>query len=377
MSHQAPWGTRFLAILVLLACGLFAAPTLRAGELDDSARVMAGYGGLKSVRTDEAFWKTYSQEVSNYWREYERRIGKPMRQWGCQELGRAEGITVFYPFAGPDLPAAYQLFPDADRYVLLSMQRGEPPPRFDALSKGELDEYLASFRRAWKFYGALGFFRTDDLDAVGKAAEGRPIGVSGALMAFAVRLGFEVESVEPIFLDLNENELKPRGALDRRDSWDSVRLTLRRDGRTVIVDHVRVDLSNASLSRTPGPRAWLERMAANPTLLKAASHHPQEPEFSIFRDVVLANAPVIVQDETGIDYAKLAENYNVRLYGRFTRPNSSFDQSMQRSLAAAYQKGSAKPLPFRTGYEKDAGSAIQVAERPAGGFRARKCIAGT
>ncbi len=365
--------------LVTLAATIAWAGASVAASLDDAARVIAGFdtraGQAARWAEDEATARAYSNEVSAYWREYERKIGNPMRQWACKELPRAEGGTVFYPFAGPDLPAAYQLFPDANRYVLLSMQRGEPPPLLESYSKGELDEYVEVLRKAWRFYNVLGFFRTDDLDGRGKS-EGKPIGVTGALMAFAVRLGFEVEAVDPIQLDLNTNQLILRARTPEVPStWDSVRLTLRKDGRKVIVDHVRVDLSDAALGRDPGPRKWIESVAVNPTLLKAASHHPQGREFSIFRDIVLAKAPLIVQDETGIDYALLDPAFDVRLYGKFTHPNSSFSQTLQKSLAAAYAKGAGvKPLPFSAGYEKDAGSAFQVAIREAGGgSRPRSC----
>lgn len=360
----------------LVAVAASAAPAM-ATEVDDAARVIAGFnpGQARIGRADEAFLKTYGQEVSSHWREYERKIGLPMQDWGCQEIGGVKGGTVFYPFAGPDLPTVHQLFPDADRYVLVSMQKGEPPLQLEKLTKGQVDDYMDAFRRAWKFYGTLGFFRTDDLDGRGKM-EGRPVGVTGGLMAFAVRLGYEIESIEPILLELNDDEIKPRGrGPERPETWDSVRMTLNKDGRRVIVDHVRVDLSNASVGRSNGPGVWLGRMARNPMLIKAASHLLQEPEFSIFRDIVLANAPLIVQDETGIDYAALSRDYNVRLYGKFTRPNGSFDQNLQRSLAAAYQKGNVRPLPFRTGYEKDSGSALQVAVRhDAAPPEPRRCI---
>jgi hypothetical protein len=111
-------------------------------------------------------------------------------------------------------------------------------------------------------------------------------------------------------------------------------------------------------------RRWLERVAAHPVLIKAASHHLQEPDFSILRDTLLANAPLVVQDETGLEYGVLADTFSVRLYGKFTRPHRSFDQGFQRSLAAAYAKDvRAKPLPFRVGYEKEGGSVLQLAVR--------------
>jgi len=98
-------------------------------------------------------------------------------------------------------------------------------------------------------------------------------------------------------------------------------------------------------------------------VLKAASHLPQDPEFTVLRDSILRNAPTVVQDETGIEYDMLAQQFAVRLYGRFTRPNSLFSAGLQGSLASAYRAGGAKPLPFLFGYEKDAGPAVQVAVR--------------
>ncbi len=331
---------------ILVCCLIAGLPaTGAAWDADRAARVMAKDSGA-------------------YWNEYESRIGRPMRKWGCQEIGRVEADTVFYPFSGPDLPTPVQLFPDADRYVLVSMQKAEPPP-LDRMSSKELESYAADFRKAWRLYGALGFFRTDDLDTI-ESSPGPGIGVTGALMVFAVRLGFEVESVEPIKLDAGANDVVPRnGEAPSDETWDSVRLTLRKGGRQVLVDYVRLDLRDGWVGKLRGAHGWIDRMSANPTLLKAASHLPEDPEFKIVRNSILWNAPLIVQDETGIDYAALARDFTVRLYGKFTKPNGSFDPRLAQSLAQAYRTSgpAVKPLPFRHGYEKNAGSAMQVAIR--------------
>lgn len=333
-----------LALALCAAGGLSAA--IVASDADRSARAIA-------------------KENAAYWTEYETRIGRAMRKWGCQELGRVAGGTVFYPFSGPDLPTPVQLFPDADRYVLVSMQKAEPPPPLDRMSPKELESYAADFRKAWKFYGALGFFRTEDLEAI-ENSPGPGIGMTGALMVFAVRLGFEVESVEPIRLDAGANDVVPlRDEVLSADNWDSVRLTLRKGGRQVLVDYVRLDLRDGWVGKFPGAHGWIDRMSENPTVLKAASHLLEDREFKIVRNSILWNAPVIVQDETGIDYAALTESFSVRLYGRFTKPNGSFNRNLQQSLAMAYRSGGpgVKPLPFRLGYEKNAGSAMLVATR--------------
>lgn len=302
-----------------------------------------------------------------------------MRKWACQELDRAEGVTVFYPFSGPDLPSVFQLFPDADRYVLVSTQKAEAPLRLGSFSKEELESYLVVFLKAWRFFGALGFFRTDDLEAVANA-RGIRLGMTGPLMAFAVRLGFEIEAVEPIRLDPNGNDVALRdGRPGEAETWDSVRLTIRKGERQILVDYVRMDLSDGWLEQVAVARKWVDRMAENPTLLKAASHHPQEPDFSILRSSILGKAPSIVQDETGIEYGALAESFTVRLYGRFTRPNPSFDRNFQRALAAAYRSAATvKTLPFRLGYKKNSGSALQVATRNTNTIQLpRKCVQST
>ena len=359
----------FLWVIFALA-GSISKVAGAAADLDDTARLISGahVGAPRAGGATEGPWRSYAQEVSNYWREYDRRIGRPLRQWACNELGRAEGATVFYPFSGPDLPWAYQLFPEADRYVLVAMEKAEAPPLMEDFSREEQEGYVAAFRAAWKLYGALGFFRTNDLIAE-TTARGTRLGATGPLLAFAARLGFEIESIEPIELDLNTSDLVLRDpGATKDDTWDSVRLTLRKGGRKVRVDYVRMDLSDASLGKVPGARRWIERMASNPTVLKAASHHPQEPAFSMFSNSVVANAPIVVQDETGIDYASMTPDYTVRLYGKFTKPNNAFDPGLQRPLAAAYRTGAGvKPLPFRLGYEKDSGSSLQVATRNASG----------
>lgn len=343
---------------MLAICAVLGWPTGSiAGDADRAARAVA-------------------KEGAAYWSEYESRIGRPMRKWSCQELGRIEGGTVFYPFSGPDLPTPVQLFPDADRYVLVSMQKAEPPPPVDTMSPKAFESYAGDFRKAWKFYGALGFFRTEDLEAV-ENSPGPGIGMTGALMAFAVRLGFEIESVEPIRLIPGANDVVPfREDFPTAETWNSVRLTLRKGGREVLVDYVRLDLRDGWLRQLQGAHGWIDRMAENPTILKAASHLPEDPEFTIVRNAILWNAPLIVQDETGIDYAALAESFSVRLYGKFTKPNGSFHPKLAQSLATAYRTGgpAIKPLPFRLGYEKDAGSAMHVAIRkPASQPERRNC----
>ena len=98
---------------------------------------------------------------------------------------------------------------------------------------------------------------------------------------------------------------------------------------------------------------WLANHATHPTLLKAASHLLQMPSFSKLRDMVMARAPVVVQDETGLDYVDLSKIGQVTLYGGFLYPHELFNRNRQASLALAYkQSKNTKPLPFAFSYNK-------------------------
>ncbi|NBR58111.1 MAG: hypothetical protein EBT89_02960, partial [Opitutaceae bacterium] len=59
--------------------------------------------------------------------------------------------------------------------------------------------------------------------------------------------------------------------------------------------------------------------------------------------------------------------FKTRLYGKFVKPHTLFQTSMQTSLALAYQNvHDAKPLAFRLGYDKTSGSSVVVAASPMG-----------
>jgi TonB family protein len=336
-----------LAVAAAVSC---AAPAL-AGSADDTARALAGL---------DATHAQHARSVARRWEDYERRIGRPMREWARTELPPAAGGTVFYPFSGPDFPTVAQLYPNAARFVLVAAQPARPQPAVGP-------EVLAALHRGLDRFARSGFFNTRDLDA-----NAAGLGATAFLMAFAARLGYEVRAVEPVRLGPPGADLEPHpGERARRDTWDSVRLVLARDGHLASLDYVRIDLSDANLSRDRAARAWIERLSASPTVIKAASHLPQRAHFSILREALLANAPSVWQDEAGIDYARLAAAFDVRLYGDFSGPNRIFSPGSQAALAAAYALADAAPLPFRVGYEKRAGSSVQVAVRDARTLEAR------
>jgi hypothetical protein len=353
---------RRLLFAALLSLAL-SVPALAAEGSDPLAQAYAGLDGV----ADKAAWKPgkpYRNTVGGAWRTYQKRIGVPAAAWAKSEIGFAGGNTVFYPFSGPDLVTVMTLFPDADRYVLAAIQSARAPVDPAALDDERRAAFYAKFGTEWQRFGTLGYFRTIDLDEDAQDDVAR-IGVTPILMGFAARLGYEVTSAQPLAFDTTRGDYEPTTDT-RQGAWGSVRLTLVKAGKIVTVDYVRIDLSNGYLKSREGRRAWIERMAGNPTLLKAASHLLQDAYFSILRDALVANAPLVVQDETGLEFRDLARVGAVKLYGSFKQVHGLFDKDRQKTLAAAYRDAPNKiePLPFAFSYLKgESQRSLQIARR--------------
>ena len=357
----------FLSVLVYAVTAFVALPTeSKALGVDETARVLAGLERSvpAGVPLSEGVLGDYARGAARYWADYERRIGGPMQNWARSELEQPRAATIFYPFSGPDFATVYRLYPHAARYVLVALQRAQPPPALDTASAAEVEEFLARFGESWKQFAQIGFFRTLDLDDDAKQP-GIRAGATAPLIAFAARYGFKILSVQPVRVNAAGTNLEVHpGRRAHAATWASVRISLEREGRKVVLDYVRVNLADGSLQAHPAVRAWIERMAGNHTVLKAASHLLQDPRFVIMRDALLARAPAIVQDETGIEYTRLTRVFKVRLYGRFSKPHPLFNQESQRALAQAYANGTGiKPLPFRVSYQRLPEANLQVAVR--------------
>jgi hypothetical protein len=353
-----------ITLLLLLVLPLPA--TVEALEVEATGRLLAGLTTTPppGVRISATALQDFARSTSNHWSEYERRIGEPMQKWALAEVRQTKGETVFYPFSGPDFATVYHFYPEAGRYVLVALQRAQPLPPLEKASAAEIATFMSRFAEAWKQFAHIGFFRTNDLDDDAKQA-GIRIGITAPLTAFAARIGFKIVGIAPVRVNAEGTNLELHPG-DRADvaTWDSVRISLERDGRKVELEYVRVNLSDASLNANPAVRAWIERMAANRTLLKAASHLLQNPRFTIVRDALLNHAPSIVQDETGIEYTQLAKAFEVKLYGNFSKPHPIFNQESQRALAHAYKSNAnVRPLPFRVSYQRQPEANLQVAVR--------------
>jgi hypothetical protein len=338
-----------------------ATPALSASQLQDLATLLTGKepaSGLPSAIRDNLKWKIYTKEVQNNWAEYTQKIGVPMENWAKQHINNSAD-TVFYPFSGPDFTTVYQLFPEAKRYVMVAMQHAGRPMDLGGYSPLITDQSLEQLISAWQLYGTHGFFVTSYLERYYYASQGK-IGASTFIAIFLKLQGFDIERVTPTRVNA-QGEVEEL-SLDT-PIWNSVRFNATKNGKPIVLDYLRMDLSNEGLQAAPQNIKFVQDMSVNPTLFKAASHLPQNANFNIIARAVMERAPLIVQDETGIIYTPLSQQFDTTLFGKFTIPHHAF-LGYQADLIRAYaQRTDIQPLSFRVGYYKDGNYVLIVARR--------------
>jgi hypothetical protein len=315
----------------------------------------------------------HAKGLDAHWRHFQDELGGPMQTWADGHLEQVEGGAVFYPFSGPDFVTAHRLFPRAGHYTLAAMQRAGPPVTLSGLTRRQLAKVLDHYAEVHEAFTRRGFFVTKEMNEDFHGPQLPIFGVTGVLMSFAAREGYRIVDVEPMYIsDAGELEVHP-GDRSQRSTWNSVRLRMIRadDETPVTLDYVRINLSNRSLSTKPHHTAWLIRAADASAVLKAASHMPQNSNFTTISEVILRRAGQVVQDESGVAYEALLRAHDVALYGAYTRPNNLFRRETQPPLIDAYRHAEGiEPLPFEYGYVKASGSALMVArprrEEPAG-----------
>ncbi|PHY05825.1 MAG: hypothetical protein CK528_11830 [Alcaligenaceae bacterium] len=332
-----------------------------AAALRTAAILLAGQQpvtGLPPAIAQSPRWATFAKEVSENWTLYSQKIADPMSRWALAELPVAPE-TVFYPFSGPDFVTVHQLFPTAQRYVMMAMQNAERPLDLANISPELLEPSLGVLTSAWKHFGDHGFYVTEYLEKYLYSTRAN-IGASTFIVSFLSLQGFEIERVVPIQVaaDGTLQELSPD-----TPRWRSVRIQASKQGKLITVDYLKIDLSNEGLQAAPQNLMLINTLTTNPVLFKAASHLPQNVGFSMIANQILERSPLIVQDETGIKYTNLTQSYQVALFGKFVAAHHAFS-SYHVDLAKAFaQRDDTKPLNFRFGYFKDGNYALMIATR--------------
>ncbi|MBI2687131.1 MAG: hypothetical protein HYX27_12510 [Acidobacteria bacterium] len=314
-------------------------------------------------------WREYSAEMSAAWTRAEARRVKPVREFQAGELGGAGAKSnfVFYPFSGPDVVYVQGFYPNGSTYLLAGLERPGTILEPSAYDEKNLEAQLDGIRRGSASLFERSFFVTGEMS---RQLRGQLVdGVLPVLLMLLARTGNTIVNVRNVEIDDGGKLADLAQAQSRAGAKpDGIEVFFRRDGEERLrkLYYFRLDLG-LGLVKKPSFLTFCDQFGKPETLIKSASFLLHWPNFVKLRDYIVANSTRIVQDDTGVRYELLRkQNWKMRLYGEYSRPDRPFQAQYQLDMKAAFEEpGRAKPLGFSMGYGTGRRPTIvMVAEHP-------------
>ncbi|HEY1371984.1 MAG TPA: hypothetical protein VGH50_05905 [Candidatus Binatia bacterium] len=313
-------------------------------------------------------WKEHRQWMEAQWAQVRARLGA-MEQWRAQEVRLGDGPerSLIYPFSGPDFLNAYEMAPEHARYVFFSLERPGTLPDLSAYTGGQFKQLLQDVRGAFHDIFERNYFITDYMTK--QLATPQLSGTVPVMATMMALLDLRIVRIEKydLFPEQTRAYDKP-AAIRPRKLMRGARIEFAnpKSGKTQQLYYFSLDVSDKALEFYPGFTDWVGRQRPATVFLKSASYLLHDAQFSKIREMLLACADTVIQDDTGIPYRFLVRSpWHVRLYGRYAKPLKALSYGYQPDLESAYQKmQETPPLAFPFGYHwRTQKSGIMVAVR--------------
>jgi hypothetical protein len=320
-------------------------------SFDETARVMAALDIPKSSpafpATQTAEYARYREQIDKSWGGFlSENMGKITR-WRDAAIGDEYGTTVFYPFSGPDILHPLLFYPRADDILMFGLEAPGDIPETSKLSPSDLCRELRGLPVALDFTLQHAFFVTSDM--MQKVGRSRFCSVTGIMMFFLSRGGYEVVRAGHVFIDRDGKLLRDRAASGLRPI-QGVEIIFRKGRGLKRLRYFRLDINDSS----PQLTRFLSYCAACPpftTIVKSASYLMHNRDYSRIRTAVLERSSSILQDDTGVPFRCLNDGkWRLSFYGKYHAPIPVFANYLQKDLKENCDKQSAGPLPFSYGY---------------------------
>lgn len=274
--------------------------------------------------------------------------------------------TLLYPFAGADLLTSLVVHPEAERFVHLTLDDGGRPDAFERLDPERRRRALRTLMGdAARWLLLTGYNSTDSL----RRAQREELGgvLATTLLGLAMHGGkvielryFEVSDSGELHYLSDEELARGTPTLARRHTHRSFELRFRlADGKERVLQHVWANLHDNWMGGKPGAGVLAFTKALGPVvfLTKANEYNLWRRDFSVIRDVALAQARWMISDSSGVPTRYLeATDWRLEVFGTFLcdkadiRKKNTEIRRVDAEMVRHFAEHSKGPLPFRFGY---------------------------
>jgi hypothetical protein len=316
-----------------------------ANTCDKVAQCLAGMdNNLKSPSYLE-----YAKIINDEWHQLEETSFGSLKEWVHKNISPfvSDANAVFYPFGGPDVVYPIKFFPLVRNYVLVGLElTGDFASLENSLQK---ESTFPALRKAFSHYLKKGYFITSEM-----AKQLHNKNVKGTLCFILLelaKLGFRIDSVEEIAIDVEGNEISRS-----KQALNCVKITFTKNNGTLSrkIYYVRADLSNSN-KKLKHLKNFMQRWHFV-ALVKSASYIMHNDLFSTIRKFILQNSRAILQDDSGIPFRCFDRNWTKLTFGQYSAPTLlAFKNCMQPDLFKYYNTHEKIEIPFKIGYGFDQG----------------------
>lgn len=316
--------------------------------INRSLRFYAGLDktGIEMNAYDSQAWDNYSRTI----KEYINRTANTRAM--VDSISRTDfadfrnGVDyVFYPFSGADFIYPSLIYPDADTYFLLGLEKTGTPISADINTSSS---HYAAYSKALEYFFRASYFITKYMNVDFHNAE--LDGVCPVITMMMATADREIISIEYKDFDEHGNIIES----DKASNLIEIKFFKKGSNHEQTLYYASGNAENSAFD----PRLEKYLSATLPQhsvgcFLKAASYLMHHSGFSKMRDFIINNASAVVEDDSGIPYRYFTENFDVTLYGIYKRPLADFGlECYQTDLQTVYNANAATihPLPFRIGY---------------------------
>ncbi len=324
--------------------------------LNAMAQIMGGMEvsdktGLDSV-LNSAVVKQHYDEFNRKWAGLETNFLSKYRVWSATELkdiNDKPNTTLFYPFSGPDILNAYQLFPNCDNYLMFGLELdGKLAKDATKLPKG----YLPQLRVALEDVFSRNYFITSKMGTLYGG------GVLPIMSVFLVRTESEIVDAKRFYVDKDgkavlvgldeEKELKGKSVYGVMIEF--INKNKKKSQKAYFMGK---NVQDNAIKNYMEMVKFIQSFPNKVGFIKSASYILHNADFSVVRNLLLDECSTILQDDTGIRYSVYKENgWDVKMYGKYGRPISDFGYyTFQPDVDKIYKTDSSiKKLDFTFGY---------------------------
>jgi len=309
--------------------------------------------GFETI-SNEAVSKKHYLEFEKSWNVLKDKRLTKIKKWQTRELAewKTNTYNLFYPFSGPDFLNAFELFPNADNYLMFGLEQIGDLPTKDKLKGWYLDAYLTGVRNGLSEIFSRNYFITSRMSG---ALNGQVKGVLPILSVFLARTGNEIMSIQKVYLQKDGRALDKPFQDNSLQLFSGVHIIFKNSNRelTQHIYYFSVDVSDAPLLYKTELLKFIKDMPQKVTLVKSASYLLHTNNFMTIRQLIIDESIAVLQDDTGVPYKYFpASAWDLQLYGKYAKPIADFNYGYQPDLNQKFVTDAAqvKPIDFTFGY---------------------------